>query len=249
VADSAGLVQQTAGYQTALSGLISIADGFVASGEFSARYSTLPDADFVRTVFQNVFGRAATADEVASGVASLNRPRFGFSRGGLLNAYAQSDEARGRLSANANVTYSGTAEAQAARIYDTAFGRDADPGGFVGVTRALINGATLGQIAVGFLGSAEFANRYGTGPSDAALVTGLYQNTLGRAPEAAGQALYTNALAAGLSRADLVVAFSESQEHTRLLIAKDTQPAAAGLASLETLPHLGIIPTLTSILS
>lgn len=247
VADSAGLVLQTAGFPTALSGLVTIGDKLVASAEFTARYGTLSDADFIRTVFQNVFGRAATADDVASGVASLNRPRLGFSRGGLLNAYAQSDEARGRLSANANVTYSGTAEAQAARIYDTAFGRDADPGGFVSATRAIISGATLGQVAQGFLGSAEFANRYGAAPSDAVLVTGLYQNTLGRVPEAAGQALYVNALAAGLSRADLLVAFSESQEHTSLLIAKDTQPAAAGFASLNTLPHLGIIPMLTGI--
>ena len=249
VADSAGLVLQTVGFQTALSGLVTIADQLLVSAEFTGRYGTLSDPDFVRTVFQNVFGRAATADDVASGVASLNRGRFGFSRGGLLNTYAQSDEARGRLSANANVTYSGTAEAQVARLYDTAFGRDADPSGFVSATQVLINGATLGQVARGFLGSAEFANRYGAAPSDAALVTGLYQNTLGRSPEAAGLALYTNALSAGLSRADLLVAFSESQEHTSLLIAKNTQPAAAGFASLNIVPHLGIIPTLTGVSS
>ena len=83
VADSAGLVLQTVSFQTALSGLVTIGDGLVASAEFTARYGKLSDSDFVRTVFQNVFGRAATADDVASGVASLNRPRFGFSRGGL----------------------------------------------------------------------------------------------------------------------------------------------------------------------
>lgn len=248
VADSAGLVLQAAAYQTAPSGLATVGDRLVGSAEFQARYGSLSDADFVRTVFRNVYGRGASDTDLASGLQALQPGAAGLTRGGLLSVYTQSDEARGRLSANANVTYSGTAEAQAARIYDTAFGRDADPGGFVVVTRAIINGATLGQLAQGFLGSAEFANRYGAAPSDAALVTGLYRNTLGRAPEAAGQALYTNALAAGLSRADLVVAFSESPEHTRLLIAKDTQPPVSGFYSLATTPHLGIIATLTGTL-
>ena len=171
VADNAGLVLQAAGSRTALSGLVTIADQLLGLAEFAGRYGTLSDSDFVRTVFQNVFGRPATADDTASGVASLNRPRFGFSRGGLLNAYAQSDDARGRLSANANITYSGTAEAQVARMYDTAFGRDADPGGFVAYTRAIIDGTTVQQMALSFLGSAEFANRYGAAPPDAA---GLY---------------------------------------------------------------------------
>ena len=126
-------------------------------------------------------------------------------------------------------------------MYDTAFGRDADPGGFVAYTRAIIDGTALQQVSLSFLGSAEFANRYGVAPSDAALVTGLYQNTLGRAPEAAGQALYVGALAAGLSRADLVVSFSESQEHINLVAARATARDAAGLY-VDTAPHLGIIP-------
>ena len=238
VADSAGLVLQTAAVRSGAGGLGSVGNDLVASAEFSARYGTLSDTGFVSTVFQNVFGRAPGAADLTAALLAL---RTGASRGTLLNIYAQSDEARGRLSANANITYSGTAEAQVARMYDTAFGRDADPGGFVAYTRAIIDGTALQQVSLSFLGSAEFASRYGVAPSDAALVTGLYQNTLGRAPEAAGQALYVGALAAGLSRADLVVSFSESQEHINLVAARATARDAAGLY-VDTAPHLGIIP-------
>jgi len=244
VADSAGLVQQTAGYQTALSGLVTVGDRLVGSAEFAARYGTLSDADFIRTVFQNVYGRPPTDADLSSGLRSLQPGRSGFTRGGLLSVYTQSDEARGRLSANANVTYSGTAEAQVARLYDTAFGRDADPGGFTLYTKALINGTTLQQAAQSFLGSAEFANRYGAAPSDAALVNGLYQSTLGRAPDAAAEALYIQALAAGLSRTDLVVGFSESLEHINLVAQRAAARNVAGY-SVDLSPHLGIIPVIS----
>ena len=245
VADSAGLVQQTAGYQTALSGLVTVGDRLVGSAEFTARYGALSDADFIRTVFQNVYGRAPTDADLSSGLRSLQPGRFGFTRGGLLSVYTQSDEARGRLSANANITYSGTAEAQVARLYDTALGRDADPLGFNQFVGSLINGTSLQQVALSFLGSAEFANRYGAAPSDQALVEALYQNTLRRAPDAAGEAQYVRALASGqFSRADLLVAFSDSQEHINLVAQRAGARDAQGF-NVDLSPHLGIIPVIS----
>ncbi len=245
VADGAGLVQQTAGYQTALSGLVTVGDRLIGSAEFAARYGTLSDADFIRTVFQNVYGRPPTDASLSAGLRSLQPGRFGFTRGGLLSVYTQSDEARGRLSANANITYSGTAEAQVARLYDTAFGRDADPGGFALYTKALINGTTLQQAAQSFLGSAEFANRYGAASSDQVQVDALYQNALHRVPDTAGEALYVRVLASGqFNRADLLVAFSNSQEHINL-IAQRTAARDAGGFNLDLSPHLGIIPVIS----
>ena len=136
-------------------------------------------------------------------------------------------------------------EAQTARLYDTAFGRDADPGGFTQYTSALINGTTLKQVAMSFLGSPEFATRYGAAPSDQALVDALYTNTLGRAPDAAGEALYLRALASGsLDRADLLVAFSESAEHVNLVAQRASARDASGLF-VNTQPQLGIIPVLS----
>ncbi len=75
---------------------------------------------------------------------------------------------------------------------------------------------------------------------------GLYQNTLQRAPDAAGEALFIQALASGLSRADLLASFSNSQEHVNLVAQRAGARDASGL-SLDTTPHLGIIPVISGL--
>ena len=250
IADSAGLVQQLnilrearVTYDTG--GQQQIANGLVSSPEFAGRYGTLSNADFVRTVYQNALGRQPDAAELNSYLTQLAMvQRFAVTRGTILYEIAESDEARGRLSANPNVTYAATAEAQVARLYDTALGRYADPAGFDTFTNAIVNGATLQQVALSFLPSPEFANRYGAAPSNPALVDALYQNTLHRAPDAAGETLYVQALASGqLDRAGLLVAFSDSQEHINLIAQAAGARNAAGLY-VDISPHLGIIPVL-----
>lgn len=239
-ADSAGLIQHYAALRTGLT-LAQLGDRLVASAEFANRYGALSNADYVNALYQNVLGRAGDAAGVALYNGALAR---GASRGAILAAFADSDEERGRLNSNPNVAYAASAEAQVARIYDTAFGRDADPAGFSTFTPAVINGTTLRQVALSFLAAPEFANRYGAFPSNQALVDGLYRNTLQRAPDAAGEALYVRALAAGLSRADLLVSFSESQEHINLLAQRTAARDAAGF-NLDLSPHLGIIPVIS----
>ncbi len=248
VADSGGLVLNFEAFR-ALTGnmagnLEGTAAGLVASAEFTARYGTLSDADFVRTVYQNALGRQPDAATVASYLATITAGirQFVPTRGSILVSITESDEARGRLSANANVTYGATAEAQVARLYDAAFGRDADPTGFNGFVPAIVNGTSLQQVAVSFLGSAEFASRYGAAASDTTLVDALYANALHRPADAAGEALYVQALGAGgLSRAALLVAFSESQEHINLVAQRAGARDAAGF-NLDMSQHLGIIP-------
>lgn len=221
-----------------------IGSALVSGSEFASRYGALSNADYVRTVYQNTFGRAVDA-QTLSAMAQYLTSYGTVGRGAVLFTLTDLLEARGRLSANANVTYSGTVEAQAARLYDTAFGRAADSGGYAQYTRALINGFTLKQAAVSFLQSGEFTTRYGASPSDQALVDGLYQNTLGRAPDAAGEAQYMRALASGLfDHADLVVAFSESSEHIGLMAQHAGARDAAGLF-LNTQTPLGLIPVLS----
>ena len=211
---------------------------------FAGEHGQLSDADFVRVAYQNTFGRAVDG-QLQSAITQYLASAGTAGRGAVLASLTDTDEARGRLSANPNVTYSGTVEAQTARLYDTAFGRAADPGGYAQYTRALINGLTLKQAAVSFLGSGEFATRYGASPSDQALVDGLYQNTLGRAPDAAGEAQYVRALASGgFDRADLVVAFSESSEHIALMAQRVGATDAAGLF-LSTQTPLGLVPVLS----
>lgn len=240
-ADSAGLVLQYGALRSGQS-LAQIAAGFTASAEYANRYGSLSNAGFVNALYQNVLGRPGDAAGVQNFVNVLSA---GNSRSVLLAGFADSDEARGDLNSNPNVTYAATAEAQVARVYDTAFGRDADPTGFNQFTQAVINGTSLQQVALSFLASPEFANRYGASPSDQALVEGLYQNTLHRAPDAAGETLFVQALASDLSRADLLVSFSNSQEHINLVAQRAGARDASGF-NLDLQPHLGIIPVLSA---
>ncbi len=239
-AGSAGLIAEYAGLRNGQT-LAQLGDGFVASAEFSNRYGALSDVDFVNTLYQNVLGRAGDAAGAAFFQGALGR---GASRGAVLAALADSDEERGRLNGNPNVAYAATAEAQVARLYDAALGRDADPTGFPQYVRAVINGDTLQQVALSFLGSAEFVNRYGAAPADQQFVDALYANTLHRAPDTAGEALCVRTLGAGLSRADLLVSFSDSQEHINRVAQNAGTRDAAGF-NTDLLPHLGIIPVIS----
>lgn len=254
IADSGGLILQLqalhaqpqnpgAGNNDYLGG---IGNGLVSSAEFVARYGTLSNADFIRTVYQNALGRQPDTATLNLYLESLSiPPRTPSSRGDILASITEGDEARGRLSANANITYAATAEAQVARLYDAAFGRDADPTGFNGFVPAIVNGTSLEQVALAFLGSAEFASRYGAASSDSTFVDALYANALHRPAGVAEEALYVQALGfGGLSRAALLVGFSESQEHVNLVAQRAGARDAAGL-NLDLSPHLGIIPVIS----
>lgn len=109
---------------------------------------------------------------------------------------------------NALVFAKDSLEAAVATLYRTTFGRDADAGGLDYWFDLARGGASLKQIASAFTNSSEFA--FGQGKlSDADFVQSLYQNTFGRGGEDAGVSYWTNALANGSSRADLIKAFSE----------------------------------------
>jgi len=70
------------------------------------------------------------------------------------------------------------------------------------------------------------------------------ENALQRTPDAAGEAQYVRALASGqFSRADLLAAFSDSQEHINLVAQRTAARDAAGF-NLDLSPHLGIIPVI-----
>lgn len=220
--------------------LSSVANGFVTSQEFANRFGTsLSNTAFVDALYKNVLNRSGEASGVQHWVNTLGR---GVSRADALIGFADSLENRNALSVNPNLSYGATAEAQMERLYDTAFGRAPDPAGFRQWTQALINGATLPQVAMGFMTSPEFTNRYGSAPANEALVNAFYQNTLRRAADAGGRASWLDALNNGLSRADMMTGFSESVEHQRNVIAQDT--AVSGGFLVDTSAHLGSIPVL-----
>ena len=102
------------------------------------------------------------------------------------------------------------------REYQAAFGRVPEQAGlqyWVGVVTA--NPSALASLNTTFANSAEFLARYGataTTIADPALVTALYTNVLGRAPNAAGLAYWAGS---GLTAAQLLQAFATSTEFVK----------------------------------
>lgn len=106
---------------------------------------------------------------------------------------------------------------QAYRLYQAAFDRAPDVPGLGYQMRALDSGLSLGQVAAHFIASPEFQSTYGA-LSDAAFVRELYDNVLGREPEAQGLAYHVARLEQGAGRENVLAGFSESPENATLVI-------------------------------
>lgn len=108
---------------------------------------------------------------------------------------------------------------QAYRMYQAAFDRKPDVGGLGFWIATMDIGASLTDVAAGFAGSQEFKNLYGAAPTNAELVTRLYQNVLDRAPDAEGFQYWTGLLDSGkLAVKDVMVGFSESTENKAAVV-------------------------------
>lgn len=106
--------------------------------------------------------------------------------------------------------------AKVARLYDSTFQRAPDKSGLdYWVDQIKDLGGTLKQVATAFLNSPEFQVKVGN-PTDSQFVDLLYQNTLHRAADTSGKSYWMGQLASGVSRADVLIGFSESAEHRTL---------------------------------
>lgn len=104
--------------------------------------------------------------------------------------------------------------AQVARLYSAAFGRAPDAAGLAfQIDNGLGAGLSLTQLATNFIASAEFVAKYGSNSTNAAFATALYQNVLGRAPDAGGLQVQVDALNGGLARNQLLINFADSAEN------------------------------------
>jgi M6 family metalloprotease-like protein len=103
---------------------------------------------------------------------------------------------------------------KAYRIYKASFNREPDPVGYGFWLGALDGGTPLGEVAAGFVDSAEFRLLYGSNPTNAEVLDKIYRNVLGRAGDASGTAYWLGVLdkkedtLAGVLRG-----FSESDEN------------------------------------
>jgi Ca2+-binding RTX toxin-like protein len=103
---------------------------------------------------------------------------------------------------------------QAYRIYRAAFDREPDLNGLGFWIGKMDAGVSLHDVAAGFVRSDEFTNLYGTAPSNAGIVTKLYQNILHRAPDQTGYDFWLGILDNKLADLpDVVAAISEGGEN------------------------------------
>lgn len=108
---------------------------------------------------------------------------------------------------------------QAYRLYAAAFDRTPDPAGLGYWIDMMDKGVSLRAVAAGFTGSQEFIDLYGANTSDAQFVDLLYQNTLHRAPDAAGRQFWVDAMQEHHApREELLAQFSESPENQAQVI-------------------------------
>jgi ELWxxDGT repeat protein len=195
-----------------------LAATIIASGDFKAVHgASQTDTAFISELYSIGLGRAAEA----SGLSFwTNLLATGVSRADVLVGFAQSAEMRTNTAGAVATGLWDVDEtaAQVARLYLAAFDRLPDLPGFTANLGYAISAPPIGTpflgvkgVATAMLASAEF-NRTPAG-DDAAFVTRLYAQALDRAPEPTGFAFWTAQLKAGLSRADVLLGFSESAEH------------------------------------
>jgi Ca2+-binding RTX toxin-like protein len=113
------------------------------------------------------------------------------------------------------------AAGQTYRLYQAAFNRTPDQGGFSFWLDKMDDGLGLASMAQFFLNSAENVATYGT-LTDAQFVGQVYTNVLHRQPDAGGLDFYLKGLAAGLTRAAVLADFSESPENQAAVIGSIT---------------------------
>jgi hypothetical protein len=131
--------------------------------------------------------------------------------------FSESPEHRGLTAPtlNAGLWVPNDQALQIARLYGATFDRLPDVGGLTAQLAALVSGVPLLTLAANFAASAEFQARYGA-LSNQAFVEQLYRFCLDREGDAPGIAVQVNALNNGVSRAQLLLNFSESAEHIAL---------------------------------
>lgn len=208
----------------------SLSNAFLQSAEFQARFGGLSNADFVGQLYRFSLGREPDAGGQTFWTGELDR---GVSRSDMLLIFSESEEHRGQTAGTlARGLWVADEEALIiARLYDATFDRLPDPGGLAGWVARLEGGMPLSEIGAAFAGSEEFQARYGS-LNNQQYIEQLYRFTLNREADAGGVAFWTSELNRGVSRGDMLLAFSESSEHIGL-----TRASWLGGVRFEGLPE------------
>lgn len=213
--DLGGLKHWVTGVESGAWTLQQTVVGFTSSLEFQNKYGNVDNAGFVDLLYENVLGR----DPDLEGFQYwLDAMASGMNRSEVVLNFSESAEniQRTQASVEQGLWLRDDQAAMVARLYDSTFDRLPDASGLTYWTNDIKAGASLQQVASGFIGSTEFQTRYGA-LDDTAFVQQLYRNVLDREGEANGVETWKGALQSGMSRSDVVLGFSESAEHQNKL--------------------------------
>lgn len=186
-----------------------VAAGFLGSAEYQAAHGAQTDAQFVASLYQGFLGRAPDA---GGGAFYTGLLASGTSRADVAAGIGNSPEAKAYLAADtSHVWVQSTSGTLAYEAYQTGLDREVELTALGNVTRGLANGLTPLQLFQGIAGSAEFQGLHGA-QDNATFVGSLYQDGLGRTPDASGGAFYTGLLNGGASRAAVLQDIATSPE-------------------------------------
>ncbi len=193
--------------------LLEVIEGFVRSPEFQATYGALDNAAFVTLLYNNVLERSPDDPGLGNWVARLDA---GMSRAQVVRGFSESAEFKEDTNDAASVFAAADALISnqlddVFRLYQATLDRVPDLTGLENWATRLENGAAYVTVANGFVASVEFQSTYGALDNEA-FVTQLYQNVLGRAPDATGLSNWTQRLEDGMSRAAVVQGFAQAPE-------------------------------------
>jgi len=212
-ADKDGHQQWTTNLFTGQSTLEEVANGFVASKEFTNIYGTLSDEAFVNQLYLNVLEREGDAGGITTWTDLLAE---GVSRASVAIGFSDSREFVRKAAADAaEFTQENSQELwvdDVFRLYQATLGRLPDIAGLSDWSARLSSGMEYLEVAAGFVGSKEFTNTYGSLDDNGAFVDLLYQNVLNRAADADGRAGWLDAIEGGATRTDIVRGFAQSTE-------------------------------------
>jgi Ca2+-binding RTX toxin-like protein len=154
---------------------------------------------FVDQLYQDLLGRPADAGGLAGWLAALAQ---GMTRAQVAAAIENSPEYQTDV---------------VQKAFQQFLHRVGDPAGVAGWVNFLQSGHTIEQMEAGIVGSAEYFQVRGGG-TNAGFVSALFQDALGRAPDAGGLAGFTSALAAGATRGQVAAAIFGSPEFQQDLV-------------------------------
>lgn len=154
-------------------------------------------SDLIKRQYKDFLGRTAAAANITYWGTQLNTGKK--SPQAMMAGFLESAECDDKTHA-------------VVRLYQAFFLRRPDFSGYRYWTGRRRGGYPLTAIADAFARSPEFVDRYGA-LSNGDFVDRIYRNVLGRAPDAAGKAFWTDKINGGRSRGTVMVQFSDSPEN------------------------------------